>query len=78
MITEALTVLAAGAKIIETQVERAKQNETLDLGALNQTAADLRALHNKLEMFKHASEAIDTDDDFAKLVRTTFTRSKDS
>ena len=74
MISEILNIASAAATIVETQVQRAERNETMDIGALKQTAADLKALHEKLLSFKNAAEAVASDADFAQLVLDFGTR----
>lgn len=55
-------------------MESAERGEQINTAILASAAEDLRKLNERLFAFKMAAESVDTDADFAKLVRSEFTK----
>lgn len=80
-ILDAITSIASGGiasgvasamKVAEAIAERAKNGQLIDAGEARAHAANLKAIHDQLAVFKRVADRIDTDPDFARRVRAEF------
>jgi hypothetical protein len=74
VIGDIISIISNTTGIIENVMEKAERGEQIDTAILAHAAEELEKLNERLFAFKAAAEAVDTDAEFAKLVRSEFTK----